>query len=580
MAVMKQRAYWDGLSAQQTNTTFSLTGAPSHAEDEWHSIDWRKVHQNVRRLQARIVKATQAGRWGKVKALQRLLTRSFSAKALAVKRVTENQGQRTPGVDGKTWTRPASKAKAIKSLRQSGYRARPLRRVYIPKANGKKRPLGIPTMKDRAMQALYLLALDPIAETIADPNSYGFRLNRAPADAIEQCFSCFYHRNCAQWILDADIQSCFDNISHQWLEQNIPIEKPPLRQWLKAGYLEKKILHPTKSGTPQGGIISPTLMNMTLNGLEAIFLTKYPKNLRHGWEAKVNVVRYADDFIITGSNKALLRKEVLPAVKKFLRERGLSLSKEKTRITSIDEGFDFLGQNIRRYSNGRLFIKPSTKSQKALLDKVRTILKANKQATAGHLITQLNPVIKGWAYYHRHVISKKTFDRIDSQIFHALWRWATRRHNNKRKRWIRKKYFKTDGYRNWTFSGTIIGQGGQPRQVRLFYAAKVFIRRHRKIIGKANPYDPQWESYFENRLDQKMKDELRGTRQLLYLWQEQDGICPLCREAITRQTGWNIHHIVWRAHGGRDTLDNCALLHPNCHRQVHSQGLKVEKPCP
>jgi RNA-directed DNA polymerase len=580
MAVMKQIAYQESLYTQGHDMTTSLTGAPSHTDDEWHNIDWRKVHQNVRRLQARIVKATQAGRWGKVKALQRLLTRSYSAKALAVKRVTENKGKRTPGVDGETWSTPASKTKAIKSLNQSGYRALPLRRVYIPKSNGKKRPLGIPIMKDRAMQALYLLAVDPIAETIADPNSYGFRLNRAPADAIEQCFLCFHSQDRAEWILEADIHSCFDNISHEWLEQNIPIEKPILRQWLKTGYLEKQTLHPTEAGTPQGGIISPVLMNLTLNGLEAMFLNKYPKNLRHGWEAKVNVIRFADDFIIGGNSKELLENEVLPMVREFLQERGLTLSEAKTSITHIEKGFDFLGQNIRRYNNGSLFIKPSKKSIKALLKKVRNIINRNKQATAGHLIMQLNPVIRGWAYYHKSVVSKKIFDWIDSQIFHALWRWALRRHNKKSKRKIREKYFKTVGNRNWVFYGEIIGKGGKPRQIHLFHAAKVPIKRHTKIIGTANPYSPEWESYFEQRIAKKMEDELAGKRRLLYLWQEQNGICPICQQKITEQTGWNLHHIIWRVYGGSDKLENCILLHPNCHRLVHSRKLKVEKPRP
>ena len=364
------------------------------------------------------------------------------------------------------------------------------------------------------------------------------------------------------------------------MEQNIPIEKTVLRQWLKAGYLEDHVLYPTESGTPQGGIISPVLMNMTLNGLEAIFLDRYPKNLRHGWEAKVNVVRFADDFIISGSNKELLENEVLPLVRDFLRDRGLTLSDAKTSITHIYKGFDFLGQHIRRYSNGRLFIKPSKKSQKAILRKIRRIIKDNKQASAGHLITQLNPVIKGWANYHQYVASKKTFDWIDYQTFHALWRWAKRRHNKKSMRWIRKKYFKSDGNRNWVFFGEIIGKGGKTRQVRLFYAAKVSIKRHTKIIGKANPYDPEWESYFEKRIAKKMEDNLAGKWRLLYLWQEQNGICPICQQKVNKQTGWNLHHIVWRVHGGSDALENCVLLHPNCHRQVHSLGLKVEKPRP
>ena len=232
-------------------------GAASHAEVDWHSIDWQPVTENVRRLQARIVKATQAGRWGKVKALHRLLTHSFSAKALAVRRVTENQGKRTPRVDGETWNTPAKKATAVRGLRQRGYRPRPLHRVYIPKSNGKQRPLGMPTMPDRAMQALSLLALEPVAETTADRHSYGFRAERSPADAIEQCFTVLANRDRASWILEGDITSCFDRISHTWLLAHIPMDRSILHKWLKAGYMERHILYPTTAGTPQGGIITP-----------------------------------------------------------------------------------------------------------------------------------------------------------------------------------------------------------------------------------------------------------------------------------------------------------------------------------
>ena len=245
----------------------SLAGAASRPPTEWHDIQWRAAHQNVRRLQARIVKATREGRHGKVKALQWLLTHSFSGKAIAVKRVTENQGKRTPGVDGQCWSTPAAKAKALQQLHRRGYRAQALRRVYIPKSNGKRRPLGIPTMKDRAQQALYLLALDPIAETTGDPNSYGFRTGRATADAIEQSFQLLRRPNSASWIWEGDIRSCFEQISHEWLLANIPMDKTMLRQWLKAGFLENSVWAPTEAGTPQGGIISPALMNLTLDGL-------------------------------------------------------------------------------------------------------------------------------------------------------------------------------------------------------------------------------------------------------------------------------------------------------------------------
>ena len=277
-------------------TAAQPAGATSHGLKDWHAIDWRAVNQNVRRLQARIVKAEQEGRRGKVKALQRLLTRSFSGKALAVRRVTENQGKRTAGVDGLTWDTPEQKASAIHALRQRGYQPRPLRRVYIPKKNGKKRPLGIPTMRDRAMQALYLLALAPIAEVRADPNSYGFRPERSTADAIAQCFKALAKANSPEWVLEGDIKSCFDRISHDWLLAHIPMEQAVLRAWLKAGFMEQHVLYPTEEGTPQGGIISPTLANLALDGLERLLRAHFPKR-EAGRNAKVNLIRYADDFV-------------------------------------------------------------------------------------------------------------------------------------------------------------------------------------------------------------------------------------------------------------------------------------------
>src|SRR6266478_8715460 len=249
-------------------TAATPAGASFHRVTDWHAIDWESANHTVRRLQARIVKATKEKRWGKVKALQRLLTHSFSGKALALRRVTENQGKNTPGVDKITWNTPQKKINAVYSLRQRDYHPQPLRRIYIPKKNGKKRGLGIPAMKDRAMQALYLLALDPVAETIADPNSYGFRPQRSTADAIEQCFIALGNIHSAPWILEGDIKGCFDRISHDWLLTHIPMEKAILRKWLKSGYVDGNRLYPTEEGTPQGGIISPVLANMTLDGLE------------------------------------------------------------------------------------------------------------------------------------------------------------------------------------------------------------------------------------------------------------------------------------------------------------------------
>jgi len=561
------------MTVALTAKAVKLTGAASPETVQWHGIDWSKAHRNVRRLQVRIVKAMQEGRWGKVKALQRLLTHSFSAKALAVKRVTENKGRRTPGVDGEIWNTPTQKAAVIGTLRRRGYRPQPLRRIYIPKSDGKrKRPLSIPVMKDRAMQALHLLALDPVAECLADPNSYAFRKERCQADAIAQCFNILSKKDRAEWIYEGDIKACFDRISHEWLLKNVPMDRVILSQWLKAGFMDKYAFYPTDEGVPQGGIISPVLANLALDGLETELRERYRN-------AKVNLVKFADDFVITGSSKELLGNEIAPFVEEFLNERGLELSPEKTHITHIDEGFDFLGQNIRKYK-GKLLIKPSRKNVKAMLDKVRKIIKTGRQMSAGQLISKLNPIMRGWANYHRHVDSKRTFSKVNSAIFKALWHWARRRHPNQSSKWIIAKYFQAKGHRRWVFCGEIKDKNGQARQVQLFDIPRMPIRWHIKIKGAANPYDPAWELYFEKRLARKMAEDLKGRRQLLYLWQEQDGICPICHQKITKLTGWHNHHIVWRVNGGSDKAKNRVLLHPNCHSQVHSQKLEVVKPRP
>lgn len=559
--------------------TAQCAGATPHAEMEWHAIDWQKAHRIVRRLQARIVKATQESKSGKVKALQYLLTHSFSGKVIAVRRVTENQGKRTAGVDGVTWETPEKKAAAVLALKARGYRPHPLKRVYIPKRNGKLRPLGIPTMADRTQQALYLLALDPIAETTADPNSYGFRPERSAADAIAQCFNVLAPKRAPQWILEGDIQACFDRISHEWLLAHIPMEQRTLRKWLKAGYMEKRVFYETEDGTPQGGPISPVLANLTLDGLERLLLVRFSKARRKTRSAKVNMVRYADDFIITGSSKELLEEEVKPLVEQFMRERGLILSPEKTLVTHIEDGFDFLGQHVRKY-DGKLLIKPAHKNVKTFLDNIRDILKDDKQAIAGNLIEVLNPKIRGWAVYHRHVVSKQTFKKVDREIFLALWRWAKRRHSGKPHTWIREKYFRTIKEQNWVFSGEVTDKDGTTRQVRLVSAMQTPIKRHTKIRERANPYDPQWEVYFEERLGVKMAHDLKGRRQLLALWKRQNGLCPNCHQKITQVTGWHNHHRVWRTKGGKDQAENRVLLHPNCHMQVHSQQEEVAEPRP
>ena len=378
--------------------------------------------------------------------------------------------------------------------------------------------------------------------------------------------------------MEGDIRSCFDEISHDWLLAHVPTDRAILQKWLTAGYLDKYALHPTEAGTPQGGPLSPVAANLTLTGLEALLRARFPQT-HHKSTTKVNLVRFADDFIITGASREVLENEVKPLVETFLRERGLSLSAEKTVITHIATGFDFLGQHIRKYG-GKLLIMPSKKSVKALLDHVRMVVKANRQAKAGNLICQLNALLRGWAQYHRHVVSKATFAAVDAAVFKLLWQWAKRRHPQKNARWVREKYFRTQGRRRWVFTGEVANGTGTPRTVRLFSVQRVPIRRHVKVRAAANPYDPAWELYFEERLGATMKQSLLRDRRSGFLWDKQGGQCPVCHQTITPQTGWHIHHLRWRSKGGSDRADNQVLLHPNCHRQVHSQGLTVVKPRP
>lgn len=442
-----------------------MNGKPCASSDRaqnWESIDWNKASAYVKKLQMRIVKAQKEGHYSKVKSLQWLLTHSFYAKALAVKRVTSNSGKKTSGVDHELWLTPQAKFNAISKLTRHSYAPQPLRRHYIAKKNGKMRPLGIPTMTDRAMQTLYKFALEPIAETYADPNSYGFRIGRSTHDAIEQRFTDLNKAKSPKWILEGDIKGCFDRISHEWLLENIPMDTRILRKWLKCGFVETRRLFPTEEGTPQGGTISPTLMNMTLDGLEKLLKERLPTRKKINGKThfnKMNFVRYADDFIITGETPEFLQNEVLPIVRAFLAERGLQLSEEKTVITHIDDGFDFLGKNIRKY-NGKLLIKPSKIAVKSFLTKVRDIIKSNKSTKQETLIRKLNPVIRGWVNNQRFVVSSKVFSRVDYEIYNCLWRWAKRRHDKKGRKWIARRYWHHIGNRQWTFAALTKNSNG------------------------------------------------------------------------------------------------------------------------
>ncbi len=332
---------------------------------------------------------------------------------------------------------------------------------------------------------------------------------------------------------------------------------------------KKHCLHPTNDGTPQGGIISPVLANLALDGLEKRLRERYPPATRKSRRAQVNLIRYADDFIITGRSCELLRDEVRPLAEQFLQERGLELSAEKTRLTHIAEGFDFLSDRISASIAAPCSSSRHARASRPCWKKIRQVIRVNRAHTAGELIFQLNPIIRGWANYHCHVVSKRTFTRVDAAIFGMVWHWARRRHRNKNWRWIKAKYFGTYGGDQWRLFGSVV-RGGAVKTVYLYKASSVPVRRHVKIQMEANPYDPQWELYFEHRLGVQMASNLRHRWQLRYLWQRQNGICPVCGQKITRLTGWHNHHLVWRTLGGADSAENRVLLHPNCHRQVHN----------
>ena len=540
-----------------------------HLYTTWANINWHAVEGNVRRLQERIYRAATHREWSKVKNLQKLLVRATSNKLLAIRRITqENQGKHTAGIDRVVCDTPEARWRLFQEgLSLKGYTSQPVRRIYIPKDNGTQRPLGIPTVKDRVMQAIVKAALEPEWEARFEANSYGFRPGRCAMDAIEAIHKTLSRQGSSPWILDADISSCFDTIDHEGLLATLPVFTATIRQWFQAGVVEQGFYSPTDTGTPQGGVLSPLLANVALDGMERLFDAEGPRgqhrkpSSRTGQNKGIALLRYADDFVVTAPTREVLETYVRPQIDAFLQQRGLTLSEAKTRIVHIQEGFNFLGFHIRQFGSRvtKLLAVPQKEKVLKHLGTIKTSLDAHKQAPAGQVIKELNPVIRGWANYYRYASAKAAFAKVGHRQWQMLWNWATRRHPKKAAQWVKARYFRDDGY--WTF---------HDGKAALVQPDKTPITRFIKVAGKNTPYDPSLRQYWH---EKKKRQVARETyvKQRLMLHQKQGYRCALCQVPFGPGEGIDADHITPRAEGGTDDVQNLRLVHPWCHQQRHQK---------
>jgi RNA-directed DNA polymerase len=540
----------------------------------WQDIKWFLCHEIVERMQNDIVVAYMNGDQGKVTQLQNNLVSSFAARAIAVRTVTTNKGKKTPGVDNQASLEPNERLKLVYLLKDTkGYKAKPVRRVWLSK-DGKPvkkdhtnaRPLGIPTMFDRSAQSLWALALSPIAECWGDRHSYGYRPYRSSQDAIVAIYLQLATRHRPIWVLEADIKGFFDNITHDWILANIPMNKYILAEWLKAGYVDRNTEYETMAGVPQGGPISPIIANIVLDGLTAHVAAAVAPYNHKNKSMKVLIVRYADDFIITCEKKELLQDVVILAVDEFLKLRGLNLSPKKTCITHLSNGFDFLGFNFRVYpsksnpSGGKLLIKPANRKVQAFKDKLKVFLKANPNTNAYNMIKELNPVLRGWSNYFRAVVSKEIFGSVAWFLWHSLFRWAKRKHRAIGVKEVLKKYFRKCGNRTFVFYGKI-----GDNELQLFDLANVKIIRH--SLGKnLNPFLTENGEYFFKRKHGQNKSQWDKHR--WNLLKRTKSVCPVCNQLIVFGQEMDMHHILAKKFAKELGAENLVALHRECHHQV------------
>jgi len=545
---------------------------------DWLFVNWRKANRVVRNLRQRIFKATRRTDWKRVRNLQRLLLKSYSNILLAVRRVTQiNAGKDTPGIDKMLVKTGPAKAILVDALKQSiPWRPLAARRVYIPKRNGKRRPLGIPSIIDRCLQAMVKAALEPCWEAQFEPTSYGFRPGRSAQDAIARIYITANVTNQKKWVVDADIAGCFDQIDHEFLLRqvgNFPA-RGLIAQWLKAGYMEQGVMHPTTAGTPQGGIISPLLANLALHGMEAaLSISRYAQGcIKRGSRI---LVRYADDFVVfCVSQKEAEQTQV--DLQRFLSVRGLKLSEEKTRIVHLSEGFDFLGFNVRHYpslntrSGWKLLIKPAKSSVNEFREKLRCTFKRMQGSNARGLINALNPLIRGWANYYRGVVSSELFHKLESYIFWKLRRWISKTHPNKSFSWRDRRYWGSHP----AYPGSQWSFIDQDTGMVLYRIGYTRIQRHTLIQQDASPDNPELKDYFEQRAKQsnQMNEYPKTVQRVI---RHQQAKCPHCGQSLFNGEVIHVHHKVPRQQRGTNHSSNLMAVHLVCHAQLHRETVEI-----